>query len=170
MICCVTGHRPNGFPFFRREDDVVYSAYKNMLNEEINKLINEGYLHFITGMADGADIDFANVVLSYRNEMPWICIEAAMPYPYLIKNKENLNGDHKAKILSECDSIHIVSPYYHKGFMQKRNQYMVDKSDLILAIWNGEKKGGTWNTIKYAQGIGKRIRYIMLDNIKSDHY
>ena len=49
--------------------------------------------------------------------------------------------------------------------MQKRNRYMVDKSDIILAIWNGEKSGGTWNTIEYAQKKGKKIIYIMLSEI-----
>ncbi len=47
--------------------------------------------------------------------------------------------------------------------MQKRNEYMVDKSNLVLAIWNGDKSGGTWNTIKYAMKKGKNIRYIMLN-------
>ena len=42
---------------------------------------------------------------------------------------------------------------------------MVDKSDLVLAIWNGEKKGGTWDTIKYAQKQGKTVKYIMLSEI-----
>lgn len=50
--------------------------------------------------------------------------------------------------------------------MQKRNEYMVDKSDLVFAIWNRERLGGTWNTIKYAVKKGKSIRYIMLNEIK----
>lgn len=40
--------------------------------------------------------------------------------------------------------------------MQKRNEYMVDKSDLVLVIWNGEMRGEIWNTINYARSKGKK--------------
>ena len=47
--------------------------------------------------------------------------------------------------------------------MQKRNMYMVDRADLVLAIWNGEEKGGTWNTIRYARKKEKALQYSMLN-------
>ena len=34
--------------------------------------------------------------------------------------------------------------------MQKRNIWMVDQSNVVVAVWNGEKSGGTYNCIKYA--------------------
>jgi uncharacterized phage-like protein YoqJ len=40
--------------------------------------------------------------------------------------------------------------------MQKRNEYMVDKCDKLLAVWNGTT-GGTHNCIKYAKSKGKEI-------------
>ena len=46
--------------------------------------------------------------------------------------------------------------------MQKRNEFMVDKADMVLAIWNGNQKGGTWNTIKYATKTKTPLKYIML--------
>ena len=52
--------------------------------------------------------------------------------------------------------------------MQLRNQYMVDNSDLVLAIWNGKESGGTWNTIKYARKQGKKIQYLMLNDFEND--
>lgn len=39
---------------------------------------------------------------------------------------------------------------------------MVDHSLLVLAIWNGMEKGGTWNTIRYARQKEKAIQYIRL--------
>ena len=59
MVCCVTGHRPKSFPFRIAEDkDAEYFLYIDLLYNTVEKLIYEGYSHFITGMADGADIHF----------------------------------------------------------------------------------------------------------------
>ena len=57
MVCCVTGHCPKGFLFL---------SYLCYLSDEIKQLIREGYEDFITGMAEGAYIDFADIVLKFR--------------------------------------------------------------------------------------------------------
>lgn len=36
-----------------------------------------------------------------------------------------------------------------KGIYMLRNRKIVDASDQMLVYWNGERKGGTWNTIRY---------------------
>ena len=40
--------------------------------------------------------------------------------------------------------------------MQKRNEYMVDLADKVIAVWNGST-GGTYNCVKYAEKCGKEI-------------
>ena len=43
--------------------------------------------------------------------------------------------------------------------MHKRNRYMVDQADYIIAVWNG-KPSGTGKTVQYAQQQGKPVRVI----------
>lgn len=43
--------------------------------------------------------------------------------------------------------------------MQKRNEWMVDRIDELLAIYNGTP-GGTKNCIDYAKKLGKPITII----------
>ena len=45
--------------------------------------------------------------------------------------------------------MHLVSNHYTPTCMMDRNRYMVDKSSILIACYDG-KSGGTWNTIKYA--------------------
>ncbi len=162
MICCITGHRPQGFPFPRDEAHEHCIQYKELLLQSIEKLILNGYDTFITGMADGADLDFAVCVLHHKKRYPHIILEAALPYPARPTKRPHPPTEKRASILTLCDRVHEVSPYYHTGCMQKRNVFMVDKSDLILAVWNGIEKGGTWNTIRYARQKNKPIQYILL--------
>ena len=51
--------------------------------------------------------------------------------------------------------------YYTENYSKQsyyiRDKYMVDHCDVLLAVWDGKKVGGTWLTVKYAQSIGKEI-------------
>ena len=156
MTCVITGHRPKGFPFDRNDENSDFYQYKKRLREEIRQLINQGYDHFISGMADGADIDFLEIVLDEKRDKS-IFIEAALPCPYSSKTENK-----KTQILRLCDNVKVISDHYFSGCMQKRNRYLVDNCDVLIAVWNGEEIGGTWNTIEYAKRKGKRIRFILL--------
>ena len=163
VICCVTGHRPKGFPFERNHMNDSYEKYLSVLNEAVEDLIDNGCVYYISGMAYGADLDFADMVLDYKAMDKEILLEAALPYSVDLAKLFLDNDNEKSSILRDCDYIKFVSPNYHRGCMQKRNRYMVDKSDIVLAIWNGKCEGGTWDTIKYARSKEKTIRYVLLN-------
>lgn len=46
--------------------------------------------------------------------------------------------------------------------MEKRNNYMVNKSDVVIAVWNGTASG-TYNTIKLCKKNGKKLKVIKLN-------
>lgn len=168
--CCVTGHRPKGFPFnYEAKDSIEMALYQEALAHKIKKLMRRGYASFITGMAKGVDLDFAWHVLRFREtifrDILDITLEAAIPYPSQSKSWQEPYIDDYEYILKYCDTRTIVSPAYRAGCEQRRNEYMVDKSDLVLAVWNGVRQGGTWNTIRYAQKVGKTIEIIYLHDI-----
>ena len=43
--------------------------------------------------------------------------------------------------------------------MQKRNEWMVDNCDAVIAVWDGAP-GGTANTVDYARKLGKSVLVI----------
>ena len=60
-------------------------------------------------------------------------------------------------------AVNLVALVVDGFLMLVRNDYMVDHSDLVLAIWNGEQSGGTWHTIQYAKAKGKQVDIIKVD-------
>lgn len=63
-------------------------------------------------------------------------------------------------ILGMADTAKLVSDEEYKPYlMQKRNEYIVDHSDKVIAVWDGSKSG-TKNCIDYAKKVGKDIIYI----------
>lgn len=160
--CCCTGHRPKGFPFQYGIDKRKHNAYLKMLEQKIELAITEyGITNFISGMALGVDIDFAEIVLKLRNKYP-VTLECAIPCPNQTlkwNDKDKLRYD---GIIKRADEIHLLSERYTPECMLQRNRYMVDKSELIIAVFNGIQKGGTWFTINYANRENKRIEIIEL--------
>ena len=43
--------------------------------------------------------------------------------------------------------------------MMDRNKYMVNNSDIVIALYNG-KPSGTGNTLKYAKEKGRKVKII----------
>ena len=105
-------------------------------------------------MAPGVDIWAAEVVLELREQeqLPLKLI-AASPHPGF-ENRWSLDWQKRyAAVMASADFIKEVSPQYSRGCYQIRNQWMVDHSAKVIAVWNGQPSG-TKNTIAYAEKQG----------------
>ena len=57
---------------------------------------------------------------------------------------------HYRAILRQTDLIKTICPSYSMAAFQQRNEWMVDHSSRLIAIYNGNP-GRTRNTIEYAR-------------------
>ena len=63
--------------------------------------------------------------------------------------------------IKQADKLFVVDKslkYSHGKALNLRNQSMVDNSNLIIGIYNGEQKGGTFNCLEYAKKKDLSIR------------
>ena len=166
LTACCTGHRPQGFPFIYGGSSPKYFAYLQQLRKIILKAINEyGVTHFISGMAEGVDLDFAEIVLSLRRTYKTIRLECAVPYFTQNYRFERENFERYHRILQLANEVNYITKIYQKGCCLKRDRYMVDKSDFVIAVYNGQKKGGTYYTIQYAKKQNRTIDILDLNEL-----
>lgn len=164
--CCCTGHRPKGFPYQYGINTKKHRAYLQALLQKIELAINKyGITNFISGMALGVDLDFAEIVLKLRNKYN-ITLECAVSCPNQTAKWYEKDILRYNEILKKADTITLVSKSYNRDCMLKRNRYMVDKSELVIAVFNGIEKGGTWYTINYARKTITAIELIDLCGLK----
>ncbi len=160
ILCCAfSGFRPQKLPFGFNEEDLRCVDFKQRIRCAVGTLVQSGYGHFISGGALGFDTFAAEAVLDIRRKCPWVTLEIAVPFdaqpdrwtPYSrIRYEWNLN---------QADIVTWVSHAYAQDCMAKRNRYMVDCCDLLLAAWDG-RPGGTRHTVEYARSRGKDIRLV----------
>jgi len=150
--CCFTGHRPEKIS--ATEEEV-----KAWLEKQIDQAIADGYTTFISGCAMGVDIWAGQIVLRKKAENSSLHLIAATPWPgFGARWKDGWKEQYFA-LLHDADLAVNVCDHYHKGVFQQRNEYMVDRSNRLIAYYNGTP-GGTRNTIEYAEK--KKIEVVML--------
>ena len=139
---CFTGHRPEKLT---RHEEVI----KKDLEKEIRQAVADGLNVFITGMARGVDIWAAQIVLHLRGEGYGVRLICACPYDGFETGwSQEWQRQYKG-ILTEADFVKYVCGGYSRSCFQIRNEWMVNHSARVIAVFNGEKSG-TKNTIDYA--------------------
>ena len=161
--CCFTGHRPNKLPWGSNENDPRCRLLKGRLSRAVDQAYEEGMRHFISGMARGTDLYFAEAVLALRQAHPEVTLEAARPCESQADAWPAADQARYQAILDLCDYETVVQHYYDRGCMQRRNRYMVDRSALVISVYNGEPRGGTAQTLAYALRQGVKINILEVE-------
>lgn len=141
MKIALTGHRPERLKGQRVNISLWIAEQLLKYKDEIEEVY--------CGMAQGADQIFADI--AQRLEIPVICC-----YPY----KKKKYHPKELEIIKEAkDVVYVSEEYTGKKVYWLRDKYMVDNCDLLLAVFDGVEKGGTWITVDYANKIGKPVEY-----------
>lgn len=140
--CCFTGHRPEKL---RRSEKEVRAD----LEYEIRKAVCDGLNVFISGMARGTDIAAAEIVLQLREEGYPVRLICASPYPGFENNWSRAWQTRYEAVIAKADLVRYIRPQYSKGCFQIRNEWLVNHSARVIAVFNGQPSG-TKNTIDYA--------------------
>ena len=156
VSCCFTGHRPEKLPWGTDESDPRCGALRRRLWDAVEAAYEQGYRHFICGMARGCDTWFCEEVLALRAAHPEVSVEAAIPCPSQPNGWSAADRLRYQKLVKLCDYETVVQQAYSPGCMQRRNRYMVDHADLLIAVHDG-LPGGTMRTIEYALRRGINI-------------
>ena len=138
-------------------------ALKAVLAEQITALVDAGFTQFLSGMAEGTDVWSALAILSLREQNPTTKLHCILPCKEQADKWAASSQDLYHSILDRADSIVYVSRAYHRNCMLERNRFLVDHAAALLAVYNGERRGGTAATMRYARKMGREI--IVIDPI-----
>ena len=159
--CCFTGHRPDKLPWGEREEDPRCLRLKGRLAQEVEEAYASGLRRFISGMARGCDLYFAEAVLALREYHGDVTLECARPCETQADSWPEAERARYRAILDQCDYETLVQHHYDRFCMMRRNRYMVDRSRRLIAVYNGAPKGGTCQTLLYA--MKKGLDTVILD-------
>jgi uncharacterized phage-like protein YoqJ len=131
----ITGHRPE-----RISDP---DAIKNLISEA---LIFMGATKLFQGMAAGVDLWSAKE--AWKLKIPYVCVR-----PWAGHKPRMADEIEYGKVLKHAEEVIDVSgiqEYTGPWLYAKRNEYIVDSTRAMIAVWDGVPKGGTYGSIQYA--------------------
>ena len=151
QVVSFAGHRPDKLGGWNPAHPIVGSVRRGL------RLALEGIRpsRAISGMALGVDQWAA-----------WACVELDIPFVAAVPcdDMDSMWPERSRAsfrdLLDQADEVHVVSPGPYKPWkMQRRNEWMIDNSSLLVAVHDGSA-GGTFNCIRYAEAVGRAIHYV----------
>lgn len=142
-----TGHRE-----FSHSPDII----EQLVEDIVLTYIERGYDTFLCGMAVGFDLLAGKVVLKLKEQFNDIKLVLCIP----CDNQDNRYSFNDKKLyrflLQKADDARYVSREYSVGCMLKRDRFMVDNSNLVIA-YQVSYTGGTAYTTSYARQCCKKV-------------
>ena len=162
-----TGHRPEKLPWGTEENSPEGVLFKFRLREALEYLIARGYVNFLSGAARGFDTMAAEMVISLREVYPWIKLTVVLPCADQAKKWSREDRERWENIVAQSDHVETLARVYDRGCMFRRNRYLVDNADVVLACYDGDRHSGTGMTVDYAHRKNVKVRRLRLENRES---
>lgn len=150
MIICGTGHRPNklgGWDIPQHSFDIPMAVACESM---------DGVIGVVSGGAAGWDLALAHAAIEL--DLP---LYMAIPF----EGQDSKWSKYWRQKYDEAREyavreVIIADTYSNKAFLD-RNKWMVDyvqsKQGLVLALWNGDTRGGTAHCVNYAHKQGVEV-------------
>ena len=108
----------------------------------------------MSGVAEGVDQYFVEIVMEKQKDDPSLELIAVIPYQ---KRLDSLRAKRRTyEMLEACRDVVVIQEEYQPSVYSHRNRYMVEHSDRVIAVYDGREKGGTVRTIRFAHQMKKR--------------
>lgn len=130
----ITGHR--------------WFDYNVPIDKLITMAVNQGVTHFLCGMALGTDQVAAEILV--QRKLKWTAVIPCADQDKMWKPHQR---SHYRKLVEQASKQVTLYKQYSAGVMQARNQWMVERADICLAVFSGDPHGvggGTATTVKMA--------------------
>lgn len=168
--CAVTGHRPSRFKFKYSEDYSLCKKIKRAMFEQFKKLYDEqGVRRYYVGGALGVDMWAGELILRLKEQPGYGDIELIVVLPF---QGHDAKWDERSKrrmdfLLRMCSDCVIVGKEDCRESYIKRNCYMVDHADFLVAVYDNERnlRSGMMQTVRYAKRFQKLIILIHPDTV-----
>lgn len=150
MKVSVTGHRPE-----RIGEPAICHQVKQMMRMVLLDIRSaERGVALLSGGARG--VDLWAVEIAIKSSVPY---ELVLPFDDYAERWLDVDKAQLDYYRERALRIHTIGEPGKAAYF-KRNRYLVDNCDLLVAVYDGKPGGGTAYTVDYARSVGREVRYV----------
>lgn len=154
-VCAITGHRPTRFKFGYMEEKIGCKRLKKRLRDQFVILYQQGVRQFWVGGAMGVDMWAGEILLRLKEQPEFgeIELNIALPSDGHDNRWDERSKERMAFLKRHGTRIVVVGNGLTAQDYRKRNYYMIDHADCLLAVYDNDRtiRSGTGMTVNYAK-------------------
>ncbi|CAA6808238.1 MAG: Unknown protein [uncultured Sulfurovum sp.] len=160
ILIAITGHR----------DMLKRKGLKEEVSEYFDELIvkhKDKEIVLLSPLAEGADMFVVKVFLEKKKKHKNLRLLIPLPFKkeHYVKAFSRIRKKEFLKLSREADGIFQIPsmgdpPYVELG------KYLVNISDILLALWDGTfngREGGTGDVVSYGQNMGIELKHVVCE-------
>lgn len=149
-FCCITG--PREIP----TEKIEY--IHQMLHQEIEQAIEDGFTGFISDMEQGTNLEFMMIVAEKKQEIPELFLEAVYPYAGRMKAKSKSVQE----LMSQCSGFKLIGQKYNRDCQFAANRYLLEFAERVIAVSDENPKSNTAQMLRMAAAKRLEVHIISL--------
>ncbi len=111
-----------------------------------------GATRLITSLAPGWEQALAHA--AFESGIPYT---VAVPFPGRDHEWKKEERVHYYKFIARADRVHRISDRYHVLASLDAHLWQVDRADTLIALWDYDFRGETYDTMQYATQSEKQV-------------
>lgn len=150
-VVAVTGYKAHELGIFSNKHEAV-PYIKGVMRKRIVQLVEEGLEWVVITGQQGVELWTGEVVIELKEEYPELQLAVLTPFEDQEKKWKEPSQEYYHQILSEADYVDSVSkrPYENPGQLQACNQFIIDKTDALVVLYDPDQTGSPEYYLKTA--------------------
>jgi uncharacterized phage-like protein YoqJ len=159
-VLAITGYKPYELGIFHNQHEAIHYI-KKAIQKPLIQFAEEGLEWAVISGQLGVELWAAEVVLDLQIDYPQLKLAVLTPF---LNQEENWNEENKEYyefIVSQADFVDSITKrnYENPGQFRLKNQFIVEKSDGLLIVYDDEKEGSPKFMLDAAKKKAEKGKY-----------
>jgi uncharacterized phage-like protein YoqJ len=159
-VLTITGYKPQEIGIYKQDEEgIIY--IKKAIEQRLISLIEQGVEWILISGQLGVELWAAEVILSLKEEYDQIKLAVITPFLEQEEKWNEANQQLYMEIISQADYTNSVTnrKYDHPSQFRMKTQFLIEKSDALLVLFDEEVGGSPKYMINEAEKKSEQSHY-----------